>query len=90
MGEGFVAWRAGRTWYRIAGEPGRTPLLGLHGGPGSTHHYFAPLERLADERPIVLYDQLGCGASERPANVDWNLGLFLEELDAQFHAGERC
>ena len=86
MREGFVAWRAGRTWYRIAGEPGRTPLLGLHGGPGSTHHYFAPLERLADERPIVLYDQLGCGASERPANVDWNLGLFLEELDAVRHA----
>ena len=58
------------------------PLLCLHGGPGSTHHYFAPLQRLADERPVVLYDQLGCGESERPASVDWNLGLFLEELDA--------
>jgi pimeloyl-ACP methyl ester carboxylesterase len=83
MLEGFVAWWAGRTWWRVAGERGRrTPLLCLHGGPGSTHHYFGPLERLADERPVVVYDQLGCGASDRPADVEWSLELFLEELDA--------
>jgi pimeloyl-ACP methyl ester carboxylesterase len=82
MREGFVRWRAGRTWYRVVGEPGQIPLLCLHGGPGSTHHYFGPLERLADERQVVVYDQLGCGASDRPENVEWSFGLFLEELDA--------
>jgi pimeloyl-ACP methyl ester carboxylesterase len=58
MREGYVEWRAGRTWYAVDGEGDRTPLLCLHGGPGSTHHYFAPLLELADERPVILYDQL--------------------------------
>jgi pimeloyl-ACP methyl ester carboxylesterase len=81
--EGLVDWRAGRTWYRVVGsERGRTPLLCLHGGPGSTHNYFGPLERLADERRVVLYDQLGCGRSGAPDGVEWTLALFLEELDA--------
>jgi pimeloyl-ACP methyl ester carboxylesterase len=82
MREGRVRWRAGRTWWRVVGEPGGTPLLCLHGGPGSTHNYFAPLERLADERQVVVYDQLGCGASDRPEDVEWTLELFLDELDA--------
>jgi proline-specific peptidase len=58
------------------------PLLCLHGGPGSTHNYFAPLERLADERPVVLYDQLGCGKSEPSGAIEWSLQVFLDELDA--------
>jgi pimeloyl-ACP methyl ester carboxylesterase len=82
MREGHVEWSAGRTWYGVAGGGDRTPLLCLHGGPGSTHHYFAPLLELADERPVVLYDQLGCGGSPSDGAVDWSLGLFLEELDA--------
>jgi pimeloyl-ACP methyl ester carboxylesterase len=77
--EGFLEGRHGRTWYRVTGEGGRTPLVCLHGGPGSTHNYFRPLERLADERRIVLYDQLGCGRSDRAA-LDWNLGIFTDEL----------
>jgi len=81
--EGVVERPIGRTWYRVTGRPGtRTPLLALHGGPGSTHNYFAPLERLADERQVVLYDQLGCGRSERTQPGDWSVALFLEELDA--------
>ena len=80
--EGFLERPIGRTWYRVTGKRGRTPLVCLHGGPGSTHAYFAPLERLADERPIVLYDQIGCGRSDRPADVDWSVAVFLEELDA--------
>ncbi len=75
----------GRTWYRIAGElgSGRPALLALHGGPGSTHHYFGPLERLADGgRAVVVYDQVGCGRSEKRSEVEWSLELFLDELDA--------
>ena len=66
VSEGYVDFRGYRTWYRVAGEleSGATPLLALHGGPGSTHHYFAPLEGLAKERPVVLYDQIGCGSSD--------------------------
>jgi proline-specific peptidase len=81
--EGYVAFGDYATWYRIAGDlgSGATPLLALHGGPGSTHHYFAPLERLAGERPVVLYDQIGCGNSDRPDDIDWNVGVFREEVD---------
>ena len=79
--EGFLDRPVGRTWYRVTGEGGRTPLVCLHGGPGSTHNYFRPLERLADERPVVLYDQLGCGRSDRP-ELEWSLDVFTEELEA--------
>jgi pimeloyl-ACP methyl ester carboxylesterase len=81
--EGYVDFRGYRTWYRAVGEPGAgaDPLVCLHGGPGSTHNYFAPLERLAREgRPVFLYDQLGCGRSDRPTDVEWTLQVFLEEL----------
>ena len=71
VSEGYVDFRGYRTWYRVAGELGygATPLLALHGGPGSTHHYFAPLEGLAPERPVVVYDQIGCGRSDRPDDL---------------------
>ena len=82
--EGYIDFRGYRTWYRVVGDldSDATPLLALHGGPGSTHHYFAPLERLADERSVVVYDQLGCGGSDRPADVDWSVELFREEVAA--------
>jgi proline-specific peptidase len=82
--EGWVEWDGHRTWYRMAGDAssGLPPLVALHGGPGSTHHYFAPLERLAGERAVVVYDQLGCGRSDRPPGIEWSLRVFLDELAA--------
>jgi pimeloyl-ACP methyl ester carboxylesterase len=80
--EGRIPFRGYATWYRDVGPEGGVPLLCLHGGPGSTHHYFEPLERLAEGgRRVVLYDQLGCGSSDVPNNPDlWTLELFLEEV----------
>jgi proline-specific peptidase len=82
--EGYVDYRGYRTWYRVVGDraAGATPLLALHGGPGSTHHYFAPLERIAAERPVVLYDQIGCGKSDRPQDIEWSVDVFRAEADA--------
>jgi L-proline amide hydrolase len=82
--EGYADFRGYRTWYRVAGElgSGATPLLALHGGPGSTHHYFAPLDGLAAERPVVVYDQIGCGGSDRPQDIEWSVEVFREEVDA--------
>jgi L-proline amide hydrolase len=84
VSEGYADFRGYRTWYRVAGElrSGATPLLALHGGPGSTHHYFAPLEQLSAERPVVVYDQIGCGGSDRPEDIDWSIDVFREEVDA--------
>src|SRR5436190_12371386 len=84
VSEGYVDFRGYRTWYRVFGDLGSraAPLLALHGGPGSTHHYFGPLERLADERPVVVYDQLGCGRSDRPQDVEWSVAVFRDEVEA--------
>jgi pimeloyl-ACP methyl ester carboxylesterase len=40
--EGYVPFRGHRTWYRVVGEreePGKLPVLLLHGGPGAAHDY---------------------------------------------------
>jgi proline-specific peptidase len=82
--EGYIDFRGYRTWYRCVGDldSGTTPLLALHGGPGSTHNYFAPLEGLAEARPVVLYDQVGCGESDRPTDIEWSVDVFREEVVA--------
>src|SRR5919201_2621021 len=82
--EGFVDYGGHRTWYRLVGDrdAGAVPLLALHGGPGSTHNYFAPLERLAGERPVVIYDQIGCGKSDRPQDIEWSVDVFRDEVAA--------
>src|SRR5438093_6899578 len=84
VSEGYADLGGYRTWYRVAGELGSeaTPLLALHGGPGSTHHYFAPLERLAPERPVVVYDQVGCGGSDRTRDIEGSVAVLREEVDA--------
>lgn len=81
--EGRIPFQGYETWYRDVGPEGGIPLLLLHGGPGSSHHYFEPLEGLAaGGRRLVLYDQLGCGGSDRPDDPDlWTVELFLDEVD---------
>src|SRR5260370_16742415 len=80
--QGYIPVEGGRVWYRIAGaEKAGVPLLTLHGGPGYPHDYLEPLEQLADERPVIFYDQLGCGASELPADLSlWRIDRFLLDL----------
>ena len=80
--EGRIPFRGFQTWYRDVGPEDGVPLLCLHGGPGSTHSYFEPLEQLgANGRRVVVYDQLGCGNSDRPDDPElWTLELFLDEV----------
>jgi proline iminopeptidase len=41
------------------------------------------LESLADQRRIVLYDQLGCGRSDKPNNPSlWQIERFCDEIDS--------
>ncbi len=59
----------------------QTPLLIVHGGPGMTHNYLLSLKKIALYRPVIFYDQLGCGKSERPKNNSlWNLPRYIKEL----------
>jgi proline-specific peptidase len=81
--EGFVDVTGGRVWYRRAGDGDRTPLLILHGGPGAASFYVEPLaERVAAHRPTIVYDQLGCGRSDKPDDPSlWTIGRSVEEVD---------
>jgi proline iminopeptidase len=79
---GYIPVEGGGVWYKIVGA-GTTgiPLLTLHGGPGYPHDYLEPLEQLAGERPVIFYDQLGCGRSDRPADRTlWRVDRFVREL----------
>ena len=79
--EGYAPVTGGRVWYRIVGGRGAIPIVTVHGGPGGIHDYLAPLEALADERPVVLYDQLGAGKSEALDDVSlWTNERMIDEL----------
>jgi proline iminopeptidase len=81
--EGLLTVPGGRVWYKIVGGGPGVPLLLLHGGPGAGHDYLEPLETLGDERPVVFYDQLGCGKSDIPDDTFlWNVKRFVEEVAA--------
>jgi proline-specific peptidase len=84
VAEGRIPFRGFETWYREEGEtnPGKLPVLLLHGGPGATHDYLEPLLALADTgRRTVTYDQIGAGRSQVPARaLDWTVELFVEEV----------
>lgn len=80
--EGMIKVPGGKVWYKMYGaEKSGIPVLAVHGGPGVPHNYMEPLVALADERPVVFYDQLGCGNSERPSYKSlWEVDRFVEEL----------
>lgn len=79
--EGYIPVEGGRVWYRIVGNGPGTPLLVLHGGPGAPSYYLESLSVLADERPVIYYDQLGGGRSERPTDPKlWTVPRFVREL----------
>ncbi|MGO9383091.1 MAG: proline iminopeptidase-family hydrolase [Mycobacterium sp.] len=85
--EGMVAVPGGNVWFkRVGGGPG-SPLLTVHGGPGLPHTYLRSLERLADEREVIFWDQLGCGNSECPSNTElWTMERSVAEMDAVVRA----
>ena len=81
--EGYATVPGGRIFWRKFGSGGKTPLLTLHGGPGSSHNYLLPLQVLADERPVIFYDQLGCGRADAPEDESvYSIQRSVDEVDA--------
>ncbi|WP_414738838.1 proline iminopeptidase-family hydrolase [Mycobacterium nebraskense] len=81
--EGIIAVPGGKVWFKRVGGGAGLPLLVVHGGPGLPHTYLRSLQRLADEREVVFWDQLGCGNSERPSNRElWTMRRSVAEMDA--------
>ena len=79
--EGYIHVTGGDVWYKMEGEKGNAPLIVVHGGPGFPHDYLESLEDLQDEREVVFYDQLGCGKSDKSADINlWSANRFVSEL----------
>ncbi|WP_312115694.1 proline iminopeptidase-family hydrolase [Brevibacillus reuszeri] len=80
--EGYIEVPGGKVWYSRVGDGEKTPLIVLHGGPGNTHDPLKEaLHVLGDDRPVIFYDQLGSGNSERPTDASlWKTESFVEEL----------
>jgi proline-specific peptidase len=83
--EGFVPFHGYKTWYRIVGdqeEPGKVPLLCLHGGPGASWDYLEPLESIAKTgRRVIYYDQLGGGNSDEPHDPSlYTVNHYVDEV----------
>lgn len=78
----FVTVNGFKLFYRFFGN-GENVLLCLHGGPGAMHDYLLPLGELGDDRvKVVLYDQLGCGKSERPREKShYTIEYGVEEVE---------
>ena len=83
--EAMVAVPGGRIYVRVNGDlrGAKPPLVMVHGGPGSAHWYYLNATAMADERAIILYDQLDSGRSDAPGDpANWQIPRFLDEIDA--------
>src|SRR5215213_9265895 len=62
--EGFTSSTPVPLYWCEYGDPGASPVLLLHGGPGASHEYLLPqMLELAREHRVVTYDQRGGGRS---------------------------
>lgn len=83
--EHMVEVEGGRVWVRVNGDldAAAEPVVFIHGGPGGRHLYFGNMLTMADERAVILYDQLDSGMSDRPEDpANWRVERFVGELEA--------
>jgi haloalkane dehalogenase len=84
--------------YQLYAEvmPGEgVPLVLMHGFPDSTHLYDRLVPHLAGRRPVVRFDFLGWGRSDKPAGYPYtaanqvgDLDTVVAAVDEQFGAGQ--
>ena len=80
--EGYIDVTGGKVWYKIVGEGDNTPVLILHGGPGATSYYLRPLAALGTDRPVIFFDQLGCGRSTLTMDTSqMNIPFYVDEVE---------
>ncbi len=76
---GVQAWRdsgrfvdvGGRRIFVVERAGAGTPIVIVHGYPGSSHDFAEVVERL--DRPTISFDLLGYGLSEKPTDASYSL-----------------
>jgi len=82
-GEAMLPVQGGRIWYKVSGTGTGTPVMLIHGGPGMGSFYLKSMEGLGVDRPVVRYDQLGAGKSDRLTDTTLMvISRYVEELDS--------
>jgi proline-specific peptidase len=81
---GYVAVPGGNVFYEMSNpDAAGIPLLLIHGGPGGTSCGFGLLDNEIRDRPVIRYDQLETGRSDRPSlREQWNIAHSVAEIDA--------
>lgn len=74
-----------------ANNNAKAPLVVLHGGPSLPSQYLYPmvpnLNLKNQNRPIIFYDQLGCGRSDEPRDKGlYSISQSIEDLDSLLQA----
>lgn len=80
-----IAVEGGRVVAYVYGDDNRDTVLCINGGPGvSSEHMRRPFRRLVDRGfRVVIHDQLGTGASDRPDDPSlWTLRRYVAEVEA--------
>ena len=81
----------GKVNYRVYGKDKKgTPMVFVHGGPGGNYSCFYKQISIAEDRPVIMYDQLGCPLSEVDPSYDtaeklktlYTIDRYTDELDA--------
>jgi len=81
--QGYVNVKGGKVWYRVFGTGNKTPIMMLHGGPGGTGRSFYQFAAIGEERPIIIFDQLGGGRSDSTADTSiLKVENFVEQVEA--------
>src|SRR5512136_1987770 len=71
--EGYVEVLGQNIYYRSFGDHDKGTVLVLAGGPLTVHNYLLPMADLVQfVYRVVLFDQLGCGKSDRPKGAKYN------------------
>lgn len=81
---GMVPVPGGDVFYEISNpDADGIPLLLIHGGPGGTSCGFGLMDDEILDRPVIRYDQLETGRSDRPGlREQWNINHSVAEIDA--------
>jgi len=76
-------------YYRLYNQQAsKPPLVVLHGGPSLPSQYLYPMvPNLNEDRPILFYDQLGCGKSDEPRDKRlYSIAQSISDLDIVLQA----
>lgn len=85
MIESYAPTNGYKTFYKIFNEKSKlTPIVALHGGPGSTHHYMLGLSKLAEiGHKVILFDQAGSGNTKHNlSKEEMVFETFIDQLDS--------